>query len=136
MSAEAGKKEYRLEYSDRNGLVEFSDSEADARRIQNVLFGHGRAGDWGLGLDVQSTLFEFADDATLIELTSKARSIVAKYCPNVRVNDLVVDLVENATTGKKDLVVAVSLGTPGVPYDFALVAQPGSRATVVSKLVL
>jgi hypothetical protein len=137
MSAEAGKTEYRLQYSDRNGVVELSGPEADARRIQNVLFGHGRAGDSELGLDAQSNLFEFADSTTLLSLTEKAKALVAKYCPSVRVNELVIDLVDNATTGKKDLVVAVSLGnSTGVPHDFALVARPGVNTVVVSTLVL
>ena len=38
MAKEPGKREFRLEFSDRNGAVELEGHLADARRIQNVLF--------------------------------------------------------------------------------------------------
>jgi hypothetical protein len=140
MAKQPGKKEFRLEFSDRNGAVELEGYIADARRIQNVLFGHGRAGDYGLGVDVQSYLHEFADPKTKDLLTEKAKTLVMKYCPGVKLNELVVDYMaaDQDPTRKKgvSLVIGVSIGSDGRPYEFALVAKKDAKANVVSTLVL
>ena len=63
-----------------------------------------------------------------------------KYCPGVKLNELVVDYLpaNQDPTGKKgvSLVIGVSIGSDGRPYEFALVAKKDAKANVVSTLVL
>ena len=140
MSSRPGKREFRLEYSDRNGAVELSGHLADARRIQNVLFGHGRAGDSGLGVDAQSFVHELADATTRDRLAERARAQIMKYCPDVSINELAIDYLspEQDPRGNKggSVIIAVSIGAVGRPYEFALVAHKGTKSNIVSTLVL
>lgn len=141
MSSKPGLTEYRLEFSDRNGVVELSGPMADARRIQNVLFGHGRAGDYDLGVDLQSYLHEISDSQTLTEIRDKVRRAVEKYCPSVAINELVIDTLpaDKDPSGRNNasLIVGFSLGTStGKPFEFAVVARKDAKGDVVSSLVL
>ena len=141
MSKDPGKKEFRMQLSDRNGAVELVGYEADARRIQNVVFGHGRAGDFELGVDIQSYVGEFADETTKNEIAHKIRQQVGHYCPQVAILELVVELgnVDESNHIRKDstLIVGFSLGTDtGVPFEFALVASKTVQDKVISTLVL
>ena len=141
MATKAGLKEFKLAYSDRNGVEELTGPLADARRIQNVIFGHGRAGDYGLGVDLQSYLHEISDQQTLDEIRNKIQSGIKKYCPQVPILELVVETLaaEQEPTGRKNmtLLVGVSIGTDtGKPYDFAVTLRKDAKGNIVSSLVL
>ena len=141
MATKAGLKEFKLAYSDRNGVEELTGPLADARRIQNVIFGHGRAGDYGLGVDLQSYLHEISDQQTLDEIRNKIESGVKKYCPQVPIIEIAVETLaaEQDPTGRKNmtLLVGFSIGTDtGIPYDFAITLRKDAKANIVSSLVL
>ena len=141
MSKYPGKREFRMEFSDRRTANELSGHEADARRIQNVLFGQGRAGDYGLGVDAQSFTFEFNDRETRNELADKARSLIMRYCPDVVLHELAIEPLPqgNDPTGKKNamLAIAVSLGRAGnTPHNFAILVSKSVQGLVVSELVI
>ena len=86
MATKAGLKEFKLAYSDRNGVEELTGPLADARRIQNVIFGHGRAGDYGLGVDLQSYLHEISDQQTLDEIETWLNDLYTRICENISVD--------------------------------------------------
>ena len=141
MSALPGKIEYRLEYSDRNGIVEMSGVEADARRIQNILLGHGRAGDYDLGIDIQSYLHEISDATTLSEIRSKISTQIAKYAPDISLNELVIETLTAAQDpsgrANQSLVIGFSIGTAtSTNYDFAIIAQQGPQGKIVTSLTI
>jgi hypothetical protein len=141
MASQAGKDEFVLQFSDTNSIETMTGPEADARRIRNVLFGHGRAGDFKLGIDIQSNLFEFGDSKTLERIASDAREAIGTYCKDVDVKELTTAMLpaDQDPTGRNNvsLVIAISIGTPsGAPYDFALVATKTAKKTVISTLVL
>ena len=141
MSSTPGKTEYRMAYSDRNSVEEFSGSQADARRIQNILFGHGRAGDYDLGIDIQSYLHEINDSTLISEIRDKIINQIAKYCPDVNVIEVAVDTLDaaNDPSGRANttLIIGISLGTnTGIPYDFAVVARKDVKGNVISTLTL
>ena len=141
MSAAPGKTEFRLEFSDRRGIVEVTGPEADARRIQTILFSKGHIGEFGIVVDVQSYLFEFGDEETRNTLEAKAREMIMKYCPNVSIKELSIQILDQdgKDGGKKNslLAIAISLGTAsGTPYEFAIVVTSSDGKTIVSNLVL
>ena len=141
MATKAGLKEFKLAYSDRNGVEELTGAQADARRIQNVIFGHGRAGDYGLGVDLQSYLHEISDQKTLDEIRNKIEAGVKRYCPQVPILEIAVETLsaEQDPTGRKNmtLLVGFSIGTDtGKPYDFAITLRKDAKANIVSSLVL
>ena len=141
MTTQSGLIEYKLEYGDRNGVTEMTSFEADARRIQNVLFGHGRVGDYDLGVDIQSYLFEISDSKTIQEIDDKIRTQVAKYCPDTNILELVVETLDesNDPSGRANmsLVIGFSIGNnTGFTYEFAIVARKDFSGTVVSKLII
>lgn len=141
VASKAGLREFRMAYSDRNGVEESSGYLADARRIQNVLFGHGRAGDFDLGVDIQSYLHEISDSITLEEIRDKVRTQVAKYCPDVPIVEVAIDTLDadHDPSGRKNttVIVGFSIGkATGGTYDFAILARKDAKANVVSSLVL
>lgn len=141
MASGAGLTEYRMAYSDRNGVEEMTGPAADARRIQNVLFGHGRAGDSKLGVDIQSYLHEISDQKTLEEIRGKVQRAVEEYCPDVSILQVAVDTLsaEQDPTGRKNatLIVGFSLGlATGGTYDFAVSLRKDSKQNVISSFVL
>lgn len=141
MASTPGLKEYRMAYSDRNGVEELSGAAADARRIQNVIFGHGRAGDFGLGVDLQSYLHEISDIETLAELQEKIRGAVAAYCPNVPILEMAVETLsaDEDPSGRAGatLIIGISIGQEGAPpYEFAIMARKDASQRIVSSLVI
>jgi hypothetical protein len=141
MSALPGKTEFRLEYSDRNGVIELNGPEADARRIQNILLGHGRAGDYDLGVDIQSYLHEISDSITLNEIRGKVSTQIAKYAPDIEILEMVIETLDSNSdpSGRANmsLVIGFSIGTDtGTPYDFAIIAQQGVTGKVVTSLTV
>jgi hypothetical protein len=141
MADGAGLTEYRMAYSDRNGVEELTGPAADARRIQNVLFGHGRAGDSKLGVDIQSYLHEISDPKTLEEIRGVVKRAVDLYCPNVNILQVAVDTLsaDQDPTGKKNatLIIGFSLGlNTGGTYDFAVSLRKDSKQNVISSFVL
>lgn len=141
MTTASGATEYKLQFSDRGGLEELSGHEADARRIQTVLFGHQMAGMTEFGLEVQKYLFEFSDSSTLEEIQDRATSLIALYCPGVRVLGLVVQRISAANDpsgrGTNSIVIGISLGRDDAPaYDFGLAASNTAGGLVVSTLKL
>ena len=141
MGKQAGLTEFRMAFGDRDGVDELKGPLADARRIQNVIFGHGRAGDFGLGVDIQSYLHEISDRETLEEIRWKIEQAVAQYCPGVNVRQVAVDTLAQAEdpTGRKNatLIVGFSLGQPGGgTYDFAISVRKDAKQNVISNFVL
>jgi hypothetical protein len=132
-----------LAYNDRGGVETLSGSAADARRIQNVLFGSARAGDGSFGLNVQNTyLMELADDQTISEIQDEASRLISTYCPGVRIAALIVEKLDakrdrTGRGGTNTLLVGISLGeSDGSTFDFALTASRTTKRSVVSTLVL
>ena len=141
MTAEAGAREFRMALSDRGQAAEESGDLADARRIQSVLFGTGRAGDTRFGVDVTSYLMEISDEATLSELRSRAQEAIARNLPGVQVNALFIELIPSATEpagrGTNSLAIGVSLGVDEAnSFPFVLAVSPGRDGGLVSRLVL
>ena len=141
MSKAPGKIEYRLEYSDREGVVELSGAMADAKRIQNVLFGHSRAGESLFGADITSYVMEFSDSATINEIRSKVSASIAKWCPDVEVRQVAVELLPAAQDptgrGTNTLIIGLSIGSAlGDDLDFAVIATQDIGARVRSSLVV
>lgn len=141
MSSSPGKTEFKLQYNDRGTLATLTGPEADARRIQNVLFGHAFAGNAEFGIDLQSYLMEPSSPEVIGEIESKVSTLIKKYCPEVRVNAILVDLqdVTHGPVGRgtNTLILGISLGADnGQSYDFALVGSRDAKGAVVSSLVL
>lgn len=141
MSSTPGKTEYKLQYNDRGSLTALTGPAADARRIQNVLFGHVVAGDADFGIDLQSYLMELSSPEVIGEIESKVSTLIKKYCPDVRVNGILIDLqdVANGPVGRgtNTLIIGISIGTEnGQSYDFALVGSRTAQGTVTSTLIL
>ena len=141
MTTSAGAAEFRLAFSDRGGLETLTGPLADARRIQNVLFGHPRAGDADFGLNLQSFLMEFTDDQTIGVIEDRARTLISTFCPGVVLRGLVVEVPavgrDPAGRGTNTLIIGLSLGlASGGTYDFAVVGTKTAKSTVVSSLVL
>jgi phage baseplate assembly protein W len=136
----AGDREYLLGFSDRRETSSATGGLADARRIQNVLFGRPRAGEAGYGLNLQSYLMEIMDAKTLSELQAKASEQVSRYCPGVRVLAMVVEArtleADPAGRGVNSLVVGFTLGTETGEESYALVATPRAGRVTVSTLTL
>ena len=140
MTKNAGATEFSLAYSPRGGLVTRTGYLADAKRIQNVLFGRPRAGDVDFGLAIQTYLMEIADDQTRSEIHRKATQLIAKYCPNVNVRALVVEVppasVDPTGRGSNTVVIGITLGTRDGDVNFALLGTRKPEGTLVSSLVL
>ncbi len=142
MASNPGLTEYRLAFSDRNSAEALSGAKADARRIQNVLFGHGIAGDFNLGLDLQSYLHEISDSSSLVEINNKIRIELGKYLPDIDLREIAVDVLspdqDPSNTKNSSLIVGFSLGIDlGKKFEFAIIAGINPRGlNIVSTLVL
>jgi phage baseplate assembly protein W len=143
MSAAPQKDEFVLEYSDRNSAKVLSGYQADAKRIQSLLFGHGRAGDFDLGVDIQSYLYELSDEITLNTINSLVRNSIAKYCPNINLKQVEVDILKPSeiTTmnfHENSLILGFSLGKYNTdpPYEFAIIARSDDKRNIISEIIL
>ena len=141
MSKLPGKAEFRLAFDDRGGVETLTGHAADARRIQNVLFGQSRADDARFGVDVRSYLMELADPETVGSLRAKAQDAISRYCPGVTVRGLLVEMLDPAKdpsgNRRNTLLIGISIGErANSTYDFALVASTDAAGSVVSRLVL
>ncbi len=141
MAKTPGLTEFRMAFGDRGGADALTGHLADARRIQNVLFGHGRAGDFDLGVDIQSYLHEISDQRTLDEIQYKVRRQVEQHCPGVNLRQVVVEVLDRDldTTGRKNatLIVGFSIGRDtGGTYDFAVSVRRDAKQTVISSFEL
>jgi hypothetical protein len=140
MATTPGLAEFRMALGDRGGVDVLTGPLADAKRIQNVLFGHGRAGDFDLGVDIQSYLHEISDQQTLDEIQHKIQRLVGRYCPDVRLNQVAVDVLDRDQdpTGRKNatLIVGFSIGTNNGTYDFAISVRKDAKQNVISSFVL
>ena len=138
MTSKPGAREFRMELSDRRTAVEETGDVADARRIQSVLFGHGFIGDFDLGVDLQSYVFEFSDTETTTDIESKISTQLAKYCPRVMIREVVVTLLDSSQDphGKPNskLLVAVSIGSGSKPIDVGFLLDTNAGKTVIRAL--
>ena len=138
--SKAGRREYILAESE-NGGVKYQDKHlADARRIQNVIFGSTREGDPEYGVNISSYLMEISETAKE-ELEDAIRKAIAKYCPDVRVDAMKIQITQ-AARGRSDgagkssgsIIIGVGLNYQGVEFPFALVGEPHPNGTLVSSL--
>lgn len=141
MATSPGLAEFRMAFGERGGVDVLKGDLADAKRIQNLLFGHGRAGDFKLGVDIQSYLHEISDRQTLDELQVNIQSAVLKHCPGVKLLQVAVDVLsaDQDPAGKKNatLIVGFSIGKDnGTTYDFAISIRKDAKQNVVSSFVL
>jgi hypothetical protein len=140
MTSTPGATEYTLSVADRGGLTALGGPQADARRIQNLLFGQGRAGNWRFGVSIQGYVAEFLDSGTIGEIETTIQQAIKSELPGVQVLALVVQ--PGAATGsafspaRRTLIIGFTLGTAAGPYSFALSARGDIRGSILSTLTV
>jgi hypothetical protein len=142
MSTNSGDREYILNYSERNETASFKGGLADARRIQNVLFGKPRAGEADYGLNIQSYIAEILDDTTIRELEAKALDQIKRYCPDISIKAFIIEIqsAKNDPTGRgaNNITIGITLGKSAASGEesFAIVGSVSNKKTTISVLNL
>jgi hypothetical protein len=139
MTNQSGLTEYVLKFSDQDDVMTLSGPTADAKRIMNVLLGNGRAGDFDLGVDIPSYLFEVNDSTTINEIVQNSSSQIKQYCPDTNLLQFQVDQMVNEQDPRGNTIIfGASLGqSNGTTYDFATAVQsPNTGQTIISSLTI
>jgi len=134
------KTEYLLEVSDTNYEARKNDEFlSKLRRIQSLLIMNGTLEDSNMGVNIYNYLFEFADDATITDLTNKCSDQIRRYLPDVNLVDLSIetaDSPDNKAVKHFILGLAISKSTGEVGSGFISFSADSITGKEASKIIL
>ena len=130
MSDKAGATEFTLGLSDRLENFSYKGDLADAKLVQNIIFGTPTLGARDCFLNIKKYLREPANDITFEEITSKLNDLLSIYAPNVKYQNLKVTTSEKLNASPEitnSLIIFLSIGDASQTISFATVLKSGGE---------